>query len=252
MTLPNPHLSIVLGSRNRLDALKRCIASIRDNGLDAPHEVIVIDAGSTDGSVQWLCAQTDLVSIVQHNIARHNADPATGRRLRTWGYFMNMAFRAAHAPIICMLSDDCEVLPGALRLGLDIITAAPPDVACAAMPFRNVPLETTHAARRTIHDVLFVNHGFFRADVFARLGGFEEELYEFYKADSDYGLRLVEHGYRTIVAEGALVDHHLTQDECRAANAANAQMDRDRVPYLRRWEGRPPDPANPRTPRRDA
>jgi glycosyltransferase involved in cell wall biosynthesis len=237
-----PHISIVLGSYNRIGMLTACIESIRSNGLDVPYEIIAIDGGSTDGSMEWLAAQQDVITIIQHNFVM---EQGVRKRKYSWGYFMNIAFRAAHAPFICMVSDDCSLHPGAIMAGYNALVGAPDDVAAAAMPFRNVPVEEDYAARRTIHDVLFVNHGFYRADVFHKLGGFEEDLYELYKADGDYCLRLVEAGYRTIIAEGARVDHFLTDNELRMLSAASDRMAKDRQAYLRRWANAPKSASAP-------
>ncbi|WP_325050101.1 glycosyltransferase family 2 protein [Cohnella faecalis] len=44
--------SIIIPTFNRLDLLIRCVASIR-NYTDIPHEIIVVDNGSTDGTADW-------------------------------------------------------------------------------------------------------------------------------------------------------------------------------------------------------
>src|SRR5262245_31491930 len=62
-----PRVSIVLGSYNRQPFLKAAIESVRSNCAGMAHEIIVIDGGSTDGSVEWLVSQKDILTIVQHN-----------------------------------------------------------------------------------------------------------------------------------------------------------------------------------------
>jgi GT2 family glycosyltransferase len=44
--------SIVIPAFNRLDLLQRCISSIRKY-TDSPHEIIVVDSASTDGTADW-------------------------------------------------------------------------------------------------------------------------------------------------------------------------------------------------------
>lgn len=46
--------SIVILNYNTKDFIDTCLQSIRVYTKDVPHEVIVIDNGSTDGSVAWL------------------------------------------------------------------------------------------------------------------------------------------------------------------------------------------------------
>lgn len=49
-----PILSVIISSCNQLDALKFTLLSLRDQTPDIPHEVIVVDCGSTDGTDQFL------------------------------------------------------------------------------------------------------------------------------------------------------------------------------------------------------
>jgi glycosyltransferase involved in cell wall biosynthesis len=44
-------LSFVLGSYNRRKFLQGAIQSVRQNGIKVPYEIIVVDGGSTDGSL---------------------------------------------------------------------------------------------------------------------------------------------------------------------------------------------------------
>src|SRR5688572_30363291 len=87
-----PLVSIVIGSYNRRRFLERAIESIRANGARSTHEQIVVDGGSTDGSLDWLVRQKDVITIVQHNRGDFRGEPV---RRRSWGYFMNLGFKAA-------------------------------------------------------------------------------------------------------------------------------------------------------------
>lgn len=57
MNTPGPILSVVLSSRNQLNSLKFTLLSLRDQAPDIPHEIIVVDCGSTDGSDQFLAGE---------------------------------------------------------------------------------------------------------------------------------------------------------------------------------------------------
>src|SRR5712691_1184238 len=83
-------VSVVIGSFNRLAFLKNTLTSVRSEleGLD--HEILVVDGGSSDGSVRWLVRQKDVITIVQHNRGEWQGTPI---ERRSWGYFMNLGVR---------------------------------------------------------------------------------------------------------------------------------------------------------------
>src|ERR1700758_4979798 len=110
-----PQVSVVLGTYNRLSFLKATIASVRASRIDVPYEIIVVDGGSSDGTVEWLTTQTDIISIVQHN---REVSEGKSRRKRSWGYFMNLGFKCAEGRYICLISDDSVVHPDTLANGV--------------------------------------------------------------------------------------------------------------------------------------
>ncbi len=71
-------VSAVLGSYNRRPFLEKAIESVHANQIRVPYEIIVIDGGSTDGSLDWLLTQKDVITIVQHNRCefRHGTNTA--------------------------------------------------------------------------------------------------------------------------------------------------------------------------------
>src|SRR3984885_8272502 len=108
-------VSVVLGTYNRLSFLQATIASVRASQIDIPYEIIVVDGGSSDGTVEWLTGQRDVIAIVQHN--RETID-GKARRRRSWGYFMNLGFKCAEGRYICLISDDSVIHPDTLANGV--------------------------------------------------------------------------------------------------------------------------------------
>lgn len=227
-----PAVSIVLGTYNRLPILKKVIKSIRNNGICVPYEIIVIDGGSPDGTAEWLFTQRDIISIVHHN-------RADGTRLRSWGWFMNIGFRSAHAPYILMISDDCLLVPGAVEAGLARLAEAQqtrPSIGGVAFYFRNWPAEKNYYVQKTVGGMLMVNHGIFVRDALEAVGFCEEEAYCFYKCDSDLSLKLWHANYDIIDCRGAFVEHLLLPTEAIRLNNSET-MARDRWSLHERWEG---------------
>lgn len=229
-----PEVSVVLGSFNRSCLLQGAIESARENLDGLRGEIIVVDGGSTDGSIEWLVEQKDIVAIVQHN--RYLADGQTRRRM-SWGRFMNIGFRAAGAERIVMISDDCYLLPNAISNALARIDEAERvglNVGACAFYFRNWPLESDYYVQRTLGGNLMVNHGVYCRAALAAAGYANEDDYAFYKADSDLSLAIWQAGYAIIDGPGSVCEHFMSpQETARIAN--NATMDHDRRQLHKRW-----------------
>ncbi len=60
-------IGAVIVTYNRLECLKRCVAAVREQSRP-PDEIIVINNGSTDGTLPWLSEQPGLVVVTQENL----------------------------------------------------------------------------------------------------------------------------------------------------------------------------------------
>jgi GT2 family glycosyltransferase len=88
-------------SWNTLDLLRECVDSLRAQ-TRAPVEVVVVDNGSTDGSVEWLAAQED-VDLIQ---AGRNLGFAAGN---------NLGLRRCHGDLVLLLNADVRLAPDYLQ-----------------------------------------------------------------------------------------------------------------------------------------
>jgi GT2 family glycosyltransferase len=227
--------SVVLGSYNRGRLLRHAIESVRDNAAFAKCEIIVVDGGSTDGSLEWLLQQKDVITIIQHNRGEFRGKPI---ERRSWGYFMNLGFKVAQGKYVLMISDDCILLPNSIERGISAIEARlarGKKVGGAAFYFRNWPGEHEYYVQRTLGGKLMVNHGLFLREALEEVNWADEENYVFYKADGDLCLRLWQAGYEIIDAPGAFVEHYLDANEAvRLQN--NATLEQDKRTYAARWQ----------------
>jgi GT2 family glycosyltransferase len=229
----SPEVSVVVGTYNRVRFLRATLESVRDELAGLAHEIVVVDGGSTDGTIGWLVEQKDVISIVQHNRGSWRGRPI---ERRSWGYFMNLGFKAAQGRLVCMLSDDCLVVPGAIRNGVRTFdaAAATQGVGSVAFWWRNWPNDERYLVGRTFGERLFVNHGLFLRSALEAVGYVDEDAFGFYHADGDLALRMADAGYPCIAADDSYVEHMADANvEVRASNLATQQ--RDWQAYADRW-----------------
>jgi glycosyltransferase involved in cell wall biosynthesis len=226
-----PLVSVILGSYNRSAFIKATLESVRKNGMDFPYEIIVVDGGSTDGSLQYLAKQKDVITIIQHNRGEFR-----GKKLerRNWGYFMNLGFKAAQGKYILMISDDCLLVPAAIKNGVERFEKLQSDgkkVGAIAFYWRNWPEQKKYWVGLTLGMKMFVNHGLFLRDAVEEVGWIDEQTYQFYHADGDLCLKLWHAGYRVVDCKTAFVEHY---NEAKTSRISNVK---DWEAYLKKWEG---------------
>jgi glycosyltransferase involved in cell wall biosynthesis len=237
-------VSVVLGTYNRLSFLKATIASVRASQIDIPYEIIVVDGGSSDGTVEWLTGQRDVISIVQHN--RETIDGKTRRR-RSWGYFMNLGFKCAEGRYICLISDDSVVHPDTLANGVHHFereVAAGRRLGALAFYWRSWPEAKQYRVSSTLGNKTMVNHGLFLRDVVESVGWIDDNRYDFYCADGDLALKIWHAGYEIIASGDAMLEHFERVDPAIRQQNLNG-LSTDWSNYLDRWTGIYYDPAQP-------
>jgi len=101
MTTPGPILSIVLTSRNQLNSLKFSLLTLRDQPPAVSHEILVVDCGSQDDSVQFLANQA------KKNQLRAIFEPANQGRTAA----RNLGARAAQGKYLMFLDPGVVVGP---------------------------------------------------------------------------------------------------------------------------------------------
>jgi glycosyltransferase involved in cell wall biosynthesis len=109
-----PRLSIVIPTHNRSASLLRCLASVR---ADAPEdaEIIVSDDGSSDDTSARMAEAAASEPRLRY-LRAANGGPAVAR---------NRGWRAARAPFVAFIDDDCIAAPGWARQLLASLEAHP-------------------------------------------------------------------------------------------------------------------------------
>jgi GT2 family glycosyltransferase len=230
----HPVVSVVVGSFNRRRLLRQTVESVRSELEGIECEILVVDGGSTDGTTKWLLNQRDVITIVQHNRGTWSGKPV---QQRSWGYFMNLGFMAAHGKYVCMLSDDCLVVPDAIKNGLRLFEQeleAGHKVGAVAFYFRDWPGEESYRVGRTWGDRMFVNHGLYLKEALAAVDYADEESYRFYHADGDLALRMWAAGYACIDSPDSYIEHY--PHATRSVRASNmSEQKQDWAVYVARW-----------------
>ncbi|HIK57422.1 MAG TPA: glycosyltransferase family 2 protein [Synechococcales cyanobacterium M55_K2018_004] len=110
--------SVVIPTYNRLPILEKCLRSLeqqvlRPDSVVAGYEVIVVDDGSTDGTVAWLQATADQLPHVRLFQQEH-LGPAAAR---------NFGVEMAQGDTIVFIDSDLVVTPGFLQAHADALLA---------------------------------------------------------------------------------------------------------------------------------
>jgi GT2 family glycosyltransferase len=218
-----PRLTIGITTRDRFDALLRCLKSLTVVAHLDP-EVLVYDDASSPSVAERL-AGTDLDVRVRVIGGRSHVGLIVGR---------NELMRAASSPIVFMIDDDAALLSASpIERGLEILDRDPH---VAAIGFAQSDRHGTRwddsmqPSRSHVSCYVPAFIGFahmVRRDIFLSLGGYRES-FVFYGEEKEFCLRLMEAGFRTVYLPDALVMHepdpggrsqvkylrHVTKNDC--------------------------------------
>jgi GT2 family glycosyltransferase len=106
-------LSIVIVSFNTRGDLERCLESLSDHAPTIAHEIIVVDNGSKDGSVEAVRRRWPAVRVIAHD---SNAGFAVAS---------NIGIRASTGTLALLLNSDCVVPAGAIDRLVERLGAHP-------------------------------------------------------------------------------------------------------------------------------
>lgn len=206
--------SIIIPTWNQLAFLKQCLESIRLQTPE-PHEVIVVDNASGDGTADYL---RSLKGQVRFRINRENSGFAGAA---------NQGLMMAGGTTLLILNNDTVVTPNWLSNLLRCVDSDP--AAGLVGPVSNnisgdqqiaVPYHTLEGMQRFARAYNVSDPGkwldtkrltgfclMMRRDVFARLGYFDESFEIGNCEDDDYGMRARLLGLKLIIAADTFIHH---------------------------------------------
>jgi GT2 family glycosyltransferase len=192
---PFPTLSVVVGTYNRLHLLRRCLDSLV-NKISVDHQIVVIDAGSTDGTIDYL-KEIPSIRLV-----------CDGERLGQARSY-NRVFKTIASKYICWLSDDNMVTDGMLDMAISILEEDP-EIAMVALKTRDVigPFQDAdYIGGISSVGILNCNQGVIRADVLRDVGYFGEEFRD-YGIDADLTAKVLLKGWTVVYTKRLAIEHY--------------------------------------------
>jgi GT2 family glycosyltransferase len=221
-------IAVCISTRDRAARLRRLLAALERQQLEpADLVVVIVDDGSVDETPAVLAEATRrgavALTTVRHDRSR---GPAAGR---------NAAWRAATAPVIAFIDDDCVPSPLWLPAALRRYAADDADVVVGAVARAPAQAHRTgRFARELVVGPAQVRwfataNVFYRRDNLVALGGFDEGYRSAAAEDTDLGFRAEAAGLRVAFEPTALVFHDVT-----AAGVCDAIRDQARWADLAR------------------
>lgn len=190
-------LTVLMGTYNRLELLKQCLSAL----FQCPNcHVVVMDAGSTDGTVEYLATCSDVTVIPE------------SRRLGQ-ARSLNSALRSVRTPYVCWLSDDNVVQPGMLDMAWRILDRHV-TVGMVALKVKDVTGTISHMPYIGFvwpSGVLNCNQGVLRTEWLREHGGFSEEFMD-YGMDPDLTTRVLLDGLKVVYTRGVAILHYREHD----------------------------------------
>jgi GT2 family glycosyltransferase len=225
-------LSVVLGTYNRLDSLRRCVDSIFAQ-TRTPTVVYVTDAGSTDGTVEYL-----------RSIASDRLIPLlVGERLGQARAY-NDVFKLVTTPFVVWISDDNEIVNGGLDVAVDILERKP-RIGMVGVKVREIEgpaVDAPYLGAVSSIGVLNVNQGLLRTSIVHELGGFSERFRD-YGIDPDLTARVLFSGWDVAYTRTVGIHHYRAWADGSASSAEQLARQQGYVKlYAAKWgQYAPPD-----------
>ncbi len=188
-------LVVLIATCNRLPMLRSVVESI-ERGTTVSYELIAIDGGSTDGTVEYIQRHPRITPVLQ------------GELLGTARSY-NRVWRDVDSRYSCWLSDDTDIVAGALDTAVAILEADE-TIGMVGLKMRDTRGPGRHEPYRgaiSEYGILNCNHGVVRTAL-ARRVGFFNEAYRSYMIDPDLTASILCTGARVVMTRDVAVLHH--------------------------------------------
>src|SRR5579884_3062485 len=209
MSLPSvasPEVSVVVITHNRAPRLAKLLDTLDAQTLDRSRfEVIFVDDASEDDTSALLVGRERVGQPPLRTIRRSGAPNRAAARNEGW--------RAARAPLVAHIDDDCEADPDWLKEALEACSLQPDAIVQGRVDPIPAEVSSRSPATRTqqIHRAgpyYQTCNIFYPRELISRLGGFDAEAFTSHGGeDTDLAWRAISRGTSTAFAEHARAYH---------------------------------------------
>lgn len=246
---PLPEVSIIVVTFGNCAFTRLCLESIRVFTSEVEHEVVVVDNGSSDGTletVERLAAQHGRIRLIAN------------RRNLGFAAAINQGARAARGQILCLLNNDTIVTPGWLETlagavwrtpGLGMVgpvTNAVGNEARTRAGYRTLAdlprwaacCAARHRGRAFEIPMLALFCAVLRRDVWDRIGSLDEQFGAGMFEDDDYSRRVRAAGLSLQCRQDAFVHHWQRAGFKLLGDEAYARLyEENRARFHSKWGG---------------
>jgi GT2 family glycosyltransferase len=231
--------SIIIPTYNGQELLRDCLYSIRESTKGIPYELIVVDNGSTDGTLD-LCMRERVTFV---SLPRNMGFPEA----------CNVGLRVASGEALLLLNNDVLATPHWLEhmlLCLDSssdvgIVGPVSNYASGKQQLKEPYTDLEDMSKRFSHSdpskwlevrrivgLCFL----FKREVMEKVGLLDEQFSPGHFEDDDYCMRARQAGYRLMIAGDTFLFHHGSQSFSREGNEAHqALIARNKQKFIEKW-----------------
>lgn len=244
-------VTIIILTWNGLDYTRRCISSLRRFTREEDYELIVVDNGSTDGTVEYL-QKLDNITLI---LNKENVGFVRGN---------NQAIKMLEGKSdVILLNNDTEVPhdQGEWLSRLQKTAYSSDDIGIVGCRLRQpngylqhagayMPLQTfwgqqigsmeldvnQYGYDRDVESVVFAC-AYIKHDLIEKIGALSEDFFSYYE-DTDYCLRAREAGYRTVCC-GTVTLIHYENASTRENKVSHSEFfDVSQATFRKKWEAK--------------